>query len=265
MPQTIGLIQTRGIGDIVIALPIATLYAEQGYTVLWPVDARYRPFLSAAAPWIEFLPVTPGTSTDEYYFHEPVRLLQERGCGTLFSLYSRLAIPGVQAVNEGLAQSLTFDQYKYAITGVPFGRKWDLRIERNAAREAALFDSLRIERDYICVHGEGLENGFAFALPDAWQRDYRIVTIDERTDSPFDWLHTLEGAAKLVLVDSCFSNLVEQLKLPNEKYLLLRSTADFTPVMLGDWRRLTIQGGPPPGPVPAPWAWTSRHSQRPDT
>ncbi|MFO1318574.1 MAG: hypothetical protein U1F52_03075 [Burkholderiales bacterium] len=263
MPQTIGIIQTRGIGDIVIALPIATLFAEQGHTVLWPVDVRYRAFLSAAAPWIEFLPVSTEASLDEYYFLEPLRLLQARGCDRIHSLYSRLSIPGVQAVDEVLAQSLTFDQYKYAVTGVPFLRKWELRLERDAAREAALHDSLNIEGDYICVHGEGRDNGFDFALPEAWGRDYRIVTVDDRTDSPLDWLYTLEGAARLVLVDSCFSNLVEQLRLPNEKYLLLRSTADFTPVMLGHWHHLTIKSGPPPGPVSAPWAWTVRTQRQP--
>lgn len=262
MTQTLGFIQTRGIGDVVIALPIATLFTEQGHRVLWPVDARYCPFFAAAAPWVEFLPVQPGSPVDQYYFLEPLRLLQARGCDRIYSLYSQLAIPGVQAVDAGLAQSLTFDQYKYAITGVPFARKWDLRIERDARREAALFDSLRIERDYVCIHGDGQDNGFAFALPDDWQRDYQIVHLDDRTDSPFDWLYTLEGASRLVLVDSCFSNLVEQLGMPNEKYLLLRSTVDFTPVMLNDWRRLTIQAGPPSGSVASPWAWTVRNQPR---
>lgn len=264
MPHTIGLIQSRGIGDIVIALPIATAFAEQGHRVVWPVDARYHACFAAAAPWIEFLPLSPDSPADRYYFLEPLRLLQAHGCDRIFSLYSRLAIPGVDAVNAGLAQSLTFDQYKYAITGVPFARKWDLRIERDPKREAALFDSLRIDGDYICIHGDGQDNGFAFALPDDWQRDYRIVHLDRRTDSPFDWLYTLEGAARLVLVDSCFSNLVEQLGMPSEKYLLLRSTADFTPVVLNDWRRLTIQPGPPTGPVTAPWAWTVRAAPRAD-
>jgi len=46
-----------------------------------------------------------------------------------------------------------------------------------------------------------------------------------------DWIYTLENAAKLFLIDSCFSNLLEQLNFTNEKYFLLRSEIFFTPAM----------------------------------
>jgi len=36
----IGLIQTRGIGDIIIALPIADFFTAKGYKVTWPIDAE---------------------------------------------------------------------------------------------------------------------------------------------------------------------------------------------------------------------------------
>src|SRR5262249_43239180 len=53
----IGLIQTRGIGDIIIALPIAKHLVDQGHTVVWPIYAPYvRPF-QEAAPYVEFLPL----------------------------------------------------------------------------------------------------------------------------------------------------------------------------------------------------------------
>lgn len=60
------------------------------------------------------------------------------------------------------------------------------------------------------------------------------------TDSPFDWIYTLEGAARLLLLDSCFCNLVEQLNLPNEKYLVLRSYVEATPVMKNGWQFVAI-------------------------
>jgi len=37
------------------------------------------------------------------------------------------------------------------------------------------------------------------------------------------------------MIDSCFSNLVEQLNLPMEKYFVLRSPMQYTPVMKNGW------------------------------
>jgi hypothetical protein len=68
---------------------------------------------------------------------------------------------------------------------------------------------------------------------------YQVIQIEEITDNPFDWIHTLEGAKKLILLDSFFSNLVEQLNLRNEKYLILRNPSAFTPVMKNGWNFLT--------------------------
>ncbi len=57
----------------------------------------------------------------------------------------------------------------------------------------------------------------------------------EKTDNPFDWLTMLECADKLVLVDSLYTNLVEQLNLPNTKTPLLRSRVAYTPVFKNGW------------------------------
>jgi hypothetical protein len=37
------------------------------------------------------------------------------------------------------------------------------------------------------------------------------------------------------MIDSCFSNLTEQLRIPGPKIFIRRSEMAFTPVMLGDW------------------------------
>jgi hypothetical protein len=49
---------------------------------------------------------------------------------------------------------------------------------------------------------------------------YHVIQIEELTNSPFDWLLTLERASKLMLIDSCFSNLVEQLNMTKKSALL---------------------------------------------
>ncbi|MBI1396994.1 MAG: hypothetical protein GC151_13540 [Betaproteobacteria bacterium] len=238
---TVGIVQTEGIGDVVIALPIARYFLRAGHRVVWPVNESFVPFLREAAPGIEFVGVPAALRSSDayaYLWSAPSSALERAGCDLVVCLYSRLDLPGVSVVDEALARSLKFDEYKYAVAGVPFSEKWNLDIERNLGRETALFDSLRIDGDYICVHKTGRELNYEVTLPEDWLSRYRIVEIRERTDSPFDWLHTLEGASKLVLIDSCFSNLVEQLGFPNEKYCVLRSTVAFTPVLRNGWQFL---------------------------
>jgi hypothetical protein len=37
----IGIVQTRGLGDVVIAVPLAMWYADRGCEVLWPIDSEF--------------------------------------------------------------------------------------------------------------------------------------------------------------------------------------------------------------------------------
>src|SRR3954465_3805552 len=73
----IGFIQTRGIGDIVIALPIAAAFSEAGHSVFWPVDAAWVPFLRPAAPYVEFLEVPSKAELRDYYVGIPRALLKQ--------------------------------------------------------------------------------------------------------------------------------------------------------------------------------------------
>jgi hypothetical protein len=233
----IGIVQTRGIGDIVIALPIAAAFAERGDTVFWPVDAAWLDFLQPAAPYVEFLEVPSDAEPRDYFVSIPKARLKAASCDEVHVLYSGLALAGEKITNERLAQFLKFDEYKYAVAGVPFARKWELQIGRDQEREERLFDSLELGgAPYICMHRQGHGFSAQVDIVPEWRRDYRIVEIDERTGSPFDWLGTLERAAKILCIDSCFANLVEQLNFPNEKYLVLRTPGPLTPVYRNGWR-----------------------------
>lgn len=235
----IGLIQTRGIGDIIIALPIADYFRKQGHEVFWPIDARYVDMFRSVAPMVNFIAVTPGNDL-AYYVQTPDEMLRRQGCNHIYCLYHQLGT--LKVANPGLAACLKFDEYKYGVTGVPFREKWNLQLRRDRMREKQLFDSLNLTKPYICIHSIGSDDISAeFALPAPWQRDYMIVRIAERTTSVFDWTYALEKASKLILVDSCIANLVEQLNLPNEKYFLLRSPGAGTPVMKNGWKIISPQ------------------------
>ena len=204
--------------------------------VFWPVDEGYVPFLAPAAPYATFLPVAQGGRKEDYFVHTPRAMLSALGCGEIHALYNAMLGDERLVVRPQLNRHLKFDEHKYAVAGVPFSEKWNLRIERDPAREERLFESLDIRRPYVCVHLRSKDFAPAIALPEEWRRDYQVVEVGERTDNPFDWIATLENASELLLIDSCFSNLVEQLDLPVPKSLVLRSRIEFTPVMKNDWR-----------------------------
>jgi len=234
----IGFIQSRGLGDIIIALPIAAAFARRGHTVYWPVDAQFVPFLQYAAPAVRFIPIAEQPDPLRFYLTVPQEELRRHECDETYVLYSAVQGDDAMLQRKDLTGYFKFDEYKYAVTGVPFTEKWTLKIERDAQRERRLFESLRVRRKFVCIHRTATGAQAGFRIPEQWQRDYDIVEIDERSDSPFDWIHTLERAAILVCIDSCFANLVEQLNLPNEKHLILRTPNPFTPVFKNGWRFL---------------------------
>lgn len=233
----IGLIQTRGIGDIVIAAPIGQYYASQGDEVFWPVDSRFHPFVQAAFPEITFLPIDPaqtGSETLRYFLTEPFAELQKVGCTRIHCLYSHLS--GLDIVNRKLAHSLKFDEYKYAVANVPFSLKWNLRVTRNKERESVLLNSLNIEKQYALIHEEGSNFKLDIQLPQDVIRDYQLIKITQASNNPFDWLGVIERAGIFVCVDSCFANLAEQLNLCSRKFLFLRSEIRTTPVFKNNWQ-----------------------------
>ncbi len=239
----IGLLQTTSIGDIVIAAPIAQYFVAQGHQVLWPVSDRYQPYLAAAFPGIDFVSLAAGSAGYESLGHlylQPMAMLRELGCDRIHCLYSHLVagegftVKG--AVNRRLAGSLKFDEYKYAVAGVPFERKWALSIERDVVREQALLARLDLKGEYVLIHEQGSNFKVEVNPGEAITRDHRIVRIEPLTGNPFDWLGVIESAAMLFLIDSVFANLVEQLGIGRNKTLILRSGIQSTPVFRSDWR-----------------------------
>ncbi len=233
MTNRIGIVQTRGIGDIMLAIPIADHFEQLGYEVVWPIDERFISIFEPVKPSIKFLPVTEG---DGYFFHDPVRLIREHKCERTVILYAYLG--GMNINDPRLSGSLKFDEYKYAIAGVPFTNKWSLKYERNMAREEALYDSLNITGDYLCFHAQSSEMTVPLNLPERLTDGLRVINVEKlsETESPFDWLLTLERAKKLIMVDSCLATLAEQMNLTNEKCVIVKNNVAFTQVYKNGWR-----------------------------
>ena len=52
----LGIIQSRGLGDLFIALPIAWEYYPE-YNIVWPICEQFLDTMTACAPWVKWIPV----------------------------------------------------------------------------------------------------------------------------------------------------------------------------------------------------------------
>lgn len=237
MTRRIGIIQSRGIGDLIIALPIALAYKEQGYDeILWPICEEFVPGMRKLAPWVTWIPLKTTRDGSFFYYHAHANL-KYRDCEQIVCLYQYLSnMP--QLSDPDLFPILKFDQYKYAVAGVPFKNKQRLSecIVRDPVAEDRVYSAVVKQDKYIVVHDAGSDVRVAIDWSDAEAQGYQVVKIVEGiTDNIGDWLRVLEGAESLYLIDSCFANMVDGLDMHRDKWFIRRSKMDLTPVLLSDW------------------------------
>jgi len=236
MKPKLGIIQSRGLGDIVIALPIADYYVQQGYSVFWPICQEFVSHFETVAPQITWIPVVTD-AVGHFFYDQPRLLLDQAGVEehNILYLYQYLS-SRPDLTDPELFNILKFDQYKYWVAEVPFAHKWRLGscITRNLDREQALSASLNLAEPYSVVHLSG--SNFRANVDLSWLSG-TVVDIDQHhTSCLFDWIGVLSGAESVVMVDSVFANLVDSLmmSIPN-KYWIRRSPWDLTPVLGGSW------------------------------
>lgn len=241
MTKRLGIIQSRGLGDLIIALPIADYYRKQGWAIYWPIDQQFLPSMKTAAPWVHWIPLevdAPG----RYFYDIPRERLKNFKCNEILCLYQALSTHPEWAQRPEF-QIVKFDQAKYILSHVPFEQKWQLAdcIQRDTEREQQLRQKILGEYTgpYCLVHLEGSTARAAYDpswIPENWQ----TVEITPITDNIFDWLTLLEGAEAIIAIDSVIANLVDQLKINHkvDSYFIPRSHIQLTPVMNGPWTYL---------------------------
>ncbi len=232
--KKLGIVQTRGLGDLVIALPIAGHYRDQDYEVYWPILEQFLPSMQAMAPWVHWIPV-PQDPQGQFFYHVPLQRLTNLGVKEVVPLYQSLS-NHPEFTGQLFFQHTKFDQHKYLQAGVPFLDKWrlDRYITRNTERELDLYNKLVTNPDYVVIHLEGSDHTADFdrsIIPQDWQQ----IVITDQTDVIGDWLMILEKAQSLILVDSVYSNLVDQLGLGEDLYFLPRSHIQLTPTLGRNW------------------------------
>lgn len=240
--KKLGIVQSRGLGDIVIALPIAHYYHQEGYQIHWPICREFVSHFEQTVPWVTWHPVT--TDQGSFFLQQPQQILTQLGCDEIMPLYQ--ALTGQNYHEAAWFQHTKFDQYKYIRAGVPFRNKWRLAdcVTRQRDREQQLLTAVRQQlpnpNDPFCiVHLEGSDHRADFdqsIIPAGMQ----IVEITAVSDSVWDWLSVIEAADVAILVDSVYSNLVEQMTLLDDdsRYFIPRSHIGLTPVQINHWNWL---------------------------
>ena len=234
MKEPLGIVQSRGLGDLVIALPIARWFADQGRPIYWPIDEQFLTDMQAGAPWVNWVPV-PYDPPGRYFYDVPMERLRNLKIQDILCLYQHLT--NHRFSEERYFQYTSFDQYKYIRAGVPFLEKWNLArcITRNPEREQALKTQMVKNPDYVAVHLEGSSARADFdrsIIPPDWQ----IIEISKTPGyTLWDWLGILEGAQSIICVDSVYANLVDQLNIGTDRYFIPRSHIGLTPVQGQDW------------------------------
>jgi hypothetical protein len=237
--KKMGIIQSRGLGDIIIALPIAHYYyTKENYQIYWPVLEEFLPSLQTSIPWIKWIPLIPDPQ-GQYFYNTPLERLKNFGCTFILPLYQ--ALTGHKFHEETCFQHTKFDQHKYITAQVPFLEKWNLTpcITRDLEKEQLLYSKLVTNPNYCIIHLEGSDSQADFdksIIPTDWQLIYITKSY---TDNIFDWLTLLEKAQALILVDSAFANLADQLSINKDLYFIPRSHNGLTPVLGNHWTWIT--------------------------
>jgi hypothetical protein len=235
-PKRLGIVQSRGIGDIIIALPIARHYYAQGYEIFWPICKEFLSHVKNHASWINWITVVQD-SYGHFFYDSPMAELQSVGCTDIISLYQSLS--GHPEFDQQPWYQITgFDQYKYHVANVPFLTKWqlDLCIQRDLSREHDLYKRIVKNPEYILYHVQGSNYRAPIDLtnvPQNWQQ----IEITDITDCIFDWLTVIEKAQAVICVDSVFANLIDQMQLTDKTdcYWIPRNHIHLTPVLGGQW------------------------------
>jgi hypothetical protein len=232
--KRLGIIQSRGLGDLVIALPIARWFWREGWDIYWPIDEQFHWNMQQGAPWVNWVPV-PYDPPGRYFYDVPMERLRNFRVDETVCLYQHLTNHNFS--EEKYFQYTSFDQYKYIRAGVPFLEKWKLAdcITRNPVREQALIKEVVQKPNYVVTHLEGSTVRASYdpgLIPDDWQ----TIEIQPRAGySVWDWLGVIEGAQSIICVDSVYANLIDQLGIGTDRYFIARSHIGLTPVQGQDW------------------------------
>lgn len=204
------IIQPGRIGDIIICLPIADYYHNQGYKITWFVHES----MAVLFDYVDYVNCSIIKNSEGDLRHSvPIiykKLASVKPGEKDIILDLSIGFAGHKDDNSWKNEGLSFDRWKYKEAKVTFGMKYLLNIKRNKQKEKRLANLLRLPSAYNVIHEVGSRGSYQFTQ-EVNIRTVPVLPIENFT--VFDWIPILNGAKKIFCVDSCISNLINQLSI----------------------------------------------------
>jgi hypothetical protein len=228
--KKIGFIQPGRLGDIIILLPAAKYFHDQGHKIFWPIFKNYISQFKDYISYVNFLPIESNIYTgvsDSYNALKEINVTETYDVAATFP--GSVCTEDYVKAGDGL--KIPFDKYKYDRLKVPLEEKWKLQIKRNFKKEEELFNLYVKESEYcVCC----LEHSGGRLNKQLDSNGIQMIEINTKHNI-FDWIKILENAKVIALVESSISNLVEQLNMPNKKILFKKDDSRL-PVLRNNWK-----------------------------
>lgn len=203
MKESICIVQTGRLGDTIIALPIAKHYHDKGYSVDWIIHHGNKRVLEYV-DYIDNIIVVPKEVDMMDSILAAYRLLDYSKYNKVIDL--SIGFPGSkvwQYTNPSFLES--FVHVKYYLAGVDVSEKWNLKFNRNEAREDALYEKL-VDRDYILIHNSSDDGKELFDVDSEYQKIYFKRVEDYEI---FDWYKIILNAKEVYCIDSSLCNFID--------------------------------------------------------
>ena len=232
MKKKLGLIQTGGLGDIHIALPIAFYYHKKEFEIYWPIFEHWVEQMKHYVPWINWLGISKENT--EHAYNEPVLILNSLGVDQKIPLYNYLGTK-IELSNTPYFPYVSFDEFKYIKAKVPFHQKWNLDqcIKRDKEREDKIFNKYVKQENYVVTHLKASVHNADFdrsLIP----KDFQIIEINNE-GFVLDWLKVIEEAKMIFMTNSVMANITEQLNIGKIRYFIPRTNIFINPTFINEW------------------------------
>ena len=232
MKKKLGLIQTGGLGDIHIALPIAFYYHKKEFEIYWPIFEHWVEQMKHYVPWINWIGISKENT--EHAYNEPVLILNSLGVDQKIPLYNYLGTK-IELSNTPYFPYVSFDEFKYIKAKVPFHQKWNLDqcIKRDKEREDKIFNKYVKQENYVVTHLKASVHNADFdrsLIP----KDFQIIEINNE-GFVLDWLKVIEEAKMIFMTNSVMANITEQLNIGKIRYFIPRTNIFINPTFINEW------------------------------
>lgn len=185
------LIQPGKVGDIIICMPIAQYYINQGFLVEWQAPEQYD----------QMMQQIPGVLR----VNSPMGSY-EKVIDLSFGLNTKAAVHKVWSERRATLDS--FVTLKYELSGVPLSELRNLKYERDEQKESDLYEKLHPVKPYKLVHRASDYGG---AIDVTGDSIVEFTPVEGFTI--FDWRKVIEQADEIHCIDSSLLNFVDRLQI----------------------------------------------------